>query len=189
MGIFKDLVKIVEKTEKEKKNNRFEYGCAMLFFDFPEMKSLHKKIKPEEIYETEDGGYGLEHEPHVTLLFGLHTDEVDDDDVLDVCSLKKYDEVVLNGLSLFKNDLFEVLKFDVLGDDLHYVNKILKKMPHTTDYPNYHAHSTVAYTLKGKGDGIIKRINENMNMKKPFKIKPTKIVYSKPNGSKVIRHL
>jgi 2'-5' RNA ligase len=179
MKIFENLIKIMEKTNK-KKNNRLEYGCAMLFFDFPGMKSLQDKIKPEEIYETEEG-YGLEHEPHVTLLFGLHADEIkDDDDVLDVCLQKKYEKVTLNGLSLFKNELFEVLKFDVVGDDLYYVNNILKDMPHTTDYPNYHPHTTIAYILKGKGDEVVKRLGKH----KPYKIIPKSIVYSKPNGTK-----
>ena len=68
----------------EDKNHKFEYGCVMLYFTFPEMKYLHKMVNPEDIYtEEDDSSFGLEDEPHTTLLFGLH-DTVSLDDVKDV---------------------------------------------------------------------------------------------------------
>ena len=38
----------------------------------PQMKSLHKLIKKEHIYTAPDHDYGLEDEPHITVLYGLH---------------------------------------------------------------------------------------------------------------------
>jgi hypothetical protein len=174
MSFFKKIAKMVEP----KKDNRYEYGCAMLYFDFPEIKTFHELIQPHELYAPETGGYGLENEPHITLLFGLHSDEIDDENVLDACKVKSYGNVTLKKVSLFKNPEFEVLKFDVDGEDLHYVNKILTKYPHTNKYPEYHPHCTIGYLKPGAGDEVLKRIK----MGKPYSIKPKSIVYSKPNN-------
>ena len=180
MNFSKKLITIAEK-QKKKPDNRFEYGCAMVYFDFPEMKALHAKIKKDEIYNPEGGGYGLEHEPHVTLLFGLHDEEIKDKTVMDICSLRNYDDVTLDGISLFKNPEFEVLKFDVHGDDLYYINEILTELPHTSKYPDYHPHTTIAYLKPGKGDEVVKRLKTD----KQYKVIPTEIVYSKTDRSTV----
>lgn len=183
MNFSSKLVSIIES--KEKKDNRYEYGCAMVYFDFPEMPKLHAEIKEDEIYAPKGGGYGLETEPHVTLLFGLHDEEIEDSSVLDACLLRKYKNMKLDNVSLFKNDEFEVLKFDVECEDLHYVNNILSKLPHTTRYPDYHPHTTIAYLKPGKGDDVIERLN----IKKAYKVKPEEIVYSKSDKSKVKRKI
>ena len=182
MNIFKQLVTIVES---EKKDNRYEYGCAMVYFDFPEMQNLHSMITQDEIYAPEGGGYGLETEPHVTLLFGLHDEEIDDNHVMELCSQKRYENMSLQGISLFKNPEFEVLKFDVVCDDLHHVNSLLKQLPHTSRFPDYHPHATIAYLRPGTGDNIIKRIKAG----KPYMITPKEIVYSKSNRDKIRKPL
>jgi 2'-5' RNA ligase len=181
MSFFKKIAKIVEP----KTDNRYEYGCAMLYFDFPEMKTLHGLIQPHELYAPETGGYGLENEPHITLLFGLHSDEISDDAVLDACGVRPYSNITLSNVSLFKNPDFDVLKFDVDGEDLHYVNNILTKLPHTNNFPGYHPHATIGYLKPGAGDEVLKRIK----MGKPYSVTPKSIVYSKPDKTKKIINL
>ena len=41
-------------------------GCAMLYFDFPDMEKIHDMIDDDDLYEEE--GFGLEEETHLTLL-------------------------------------------------------------------------------------------------------------------------
>lgn len=182
MNFSQKLVNMMESEEKKKIiDNRFEFGCAMVYFDFPAMKELQSKIHKDEIYDPAEGeSYGLEHEPHVTLLFGLHDEEITDKTVMDICSLRDYKETSLQGISLFKNEVFEVLKFDVVGEDLHYINKILMELPHTTRYPDYHPHATIAYLKPGTGDDVIKR----MHVEKKYEIIPKEIVYSHSDKTK-----
>ena len=37
----------------EAKGDTYSYGCAMLYYDFPKMKSMHSKIEKEDIYSEE----------------------------------------------------------------------------------------------------------------------------------------
>jgi len=156
---------------------KFPYGCSMLFFDFPQMKIIHDEIEKDDIYDEE--GHGLEDEPHVTLLYGLHSDEIEDDKVLDISS-KGIKSIGLGNVSLFENDKYDVLKFDVEAPFLHDINKELSKLPHTTDYPDYHPHCTIAYLKPGTGKKYTKLFKGRI-----YEVFPTKVVYSKPDGTKL----
>ena len=129
-------------------------GCAMLYFNLPEMDKIHSMIDEEDIFDDEDGGFGLEDEPHCTLLYGFHDDEVKGEDI--VGAIKKMelpDELELVNASLFEND-YDVLKFDVKAPngELHEINKMLcDNYPYSTDYPDYHPHSTICYIKRGNG--------------------------------------
>lgn len=173
----KQKMNIVSET---KKNHKFEYGCAMLFFSLPQMNELHKIIDENDLY-TEEEGFGLESEPHVTLLFGLHP-EVTTEDVANVMNKFNYGDCVLYNASLFKNPLYDVLKFDVRyptkgGAFLHKANAELSKFPHTTDYPDYHPHCTIGYLKPGMGDKYVKELGGH-----EYVVVPEYGVYSEPNG-------
>lgn len=164
---------INEKKEKDTEK-KYPYGCAMLYFNFPEMKTFHEKIDSEDL-----AGEGLETEPHVTILYGLHSDEIKDDDVIHIC-MKGVSSVLLHNVSCFENKEYDVLKFDVRSDFLHDTNEKLSKLPHTTDFPNYHPHCTIAYLKSGKGKKYMEQFSD-----RSFEVFPSKIVYSKPDGSKI----
>ena len=168
----------------EDKNHKYEYGCAMLYFTFPEMEYLHKMVNPEDIYtEEDDSSFGLENEPHTTLLFGLHN-TVSLSDVKNVMDEFKFGNLVAHNPSLFRNEKYDVLKFDIKystkGDEfLHKCNEKLKKFPHTSDFPNYHPHMTLAYLKLGKGIKYIRKIGMI-----EYNLTPEYGVYSQPNGNK-----
>lgn len=165
----------------------YSYGCAMLYFDFKELKEIHGKIYKEDIYNDEPG-YGLENEPHLTLLYGFHSDKIEDKDIFDSILGHDIPKLQLFNVSLFENDKYDVLKFDVRQkmdkyskkqDVLYKINSELSdKFPFSTDYPDYHPHSTIAYLKSGTGKKYVKEFKDS-----EFIVDPVKIVYSKPNES------
>jgi len=166
---------------KEISTQQHSYGAVMLFFNFEEMGELHSQIEEEDIYlDEEDKSFGLEDEPHCTLLYGLH-EGVTLKQVEQVLDEYTFYTVKAYNISLFENDKYDVLKFDIEGDNLHEVNKDLKQFPYTTDYPNYHPHMTIGYLKKGKGKKYVKKFKEKY---KEIWSAPQYCVYSQPNGEK-----
>lgn len=168
----------------EKKGDSYSSGCVMLYFDFPQMDALHKLIEPNDIYtEEEDRTYGLEDEPHCTLLYGLDP-SVTLDQVKEKVGQFQYGDLIAYNASLFENDKFDVLKFDMRypvkgGAFLHKCNKALCELPYKTDFPNYHPHMTVAYIKSGLGKKYVSLLKD-----KEYDLKPSNIVYSEADGTK-----
>jgi hypothetical protein len=152
------------------------YGCVMLYFDFPEMANLHGQINGDDVY-SEDG-FGLETEPHTTLLFGLH-DEVTTEQVAEILSGFSFGACTVRNPSLFENPLYDVLKFDVEGASLHDANAKLRTYPYTTDYPDYHPHLTVGYLKKGLG-----KVYTPKFASEPYTLNPTHAIFSKADRTK-----
>ncbi len=175
-----DLREAINKLLLE--NHKHEYGCVMLYFDFPEMEEIHKLISKEDIYEDEeDPSYGLETYPHCTLLFGLH-EEVTTPEVEEVLKNYTFSPLKLYNPSFFeKEDLYDVLKFDVQGDNLSKINKELKNFPYTNDYPNYHPHCTIAYVKPGLGQKYVDLLNKNKLNE--YELTPEYVMYSKSDGT------
>lgn len=175
-----DLRKAINKLLTE--NRKHEFGCAMLNFNFPEMKQIHELITPEDIYEDpEDPSFGLETEPHCTLLFGLH-EEVTTSEIKEIIQKYIFSPYKLYNPSFFeKEDLYDVLKFEVEGENLRKINKELKQFPHTNDYPDYKPHCTIAYLQPGLGQKYVDLLNQKgMNQ---FELPPSYSIYSKPDGT------
>lgn len=174
-----DLRKAINKLLTE--DRKHEYGCVMLFFDFPEMKQIHSLIKPEDLYEDpEDSSFGLESEPHCTLLFGLH-EEVPTEDIKKILDKYSFTTCQISEPSLFKNDKYDVLKFEVYEDSLYKINQELRRYPHTNNFPDYQAHCTIAYIKKGLGQKYVDLLNKKEMTQ--FELPPSYSIYSKPDGT------
>lgn len=166
-------------------DHKHEFGCAMLYFDFPQMKDIHNQIDKNDIYvDPEDPSFGLESEPHCTLLFGLHP-EVTTEDVTKVIDGHDLDQIFLaHNISTFDNPNYDILKFDIGykirgGNILGKINNQLRTFPHTNDFPDYHPHMTIAYLNKGEGQKYVDKFKGNQ-----FNLNPSYAVYSKPDGTK-----
>jgi 2'-5' RNA ligase len=175
---------VAESTVIEKEGDTYSKGCVMAFLDdiIPEIKDIQSKITEDEIYEEdEDRSYGFEDEPHVTILYGIHSDKVSIDEVLkSVIGLDWKQPVRIGNLGLFENEKYDVLKLKAEAQWLNSANrKLCNTLPYSNDYPDYNAHVTVAYLKPGKGKEILERIGE-INMKAT----PNKMVYSLPDGEK-----
>lgn len=168
------------KTLNEKSGDTYEYGCSMVYFNSPEIKRIQESIAPEDLYTEEgDRSFGVEDEHHVTLLYGLHANEVDDNDVMNISS-ENIPEIKLENVSAFKNEKYDVLKFDASSEKLHEINANLSKLPHTTSFPDYHPHATIAYLKPGCSEKYIQECEGLTDI-----VKPIEIVYSKPGGEKI----
>ena len=91
-------------------------------------------------------------------------------------------EVTLSKIGMFDNadKGFDVVKFDVTGQDLHKMNKSFTDLPHTNDFPDYHPHVTISYVKGGTGNDYTKTLSKEDSLV----VKPNKVVYSKANGEK-----
>jgi hypothetical protein len=178
--------------EMKKKDTKkaYDYGCVMLYFKVPTLKEYTSKIEDSDVYDEE--GFGIETKSHVTLLYGLHDEEIKDDDVFDLVMKEHYPDLILISPSLFENPEYDVLKFDVKYPEdvksdkvLHKVNKkLMDTFPYTTNFPKYHPHCTIAYLKKGKGKEYVKMFKDA-----EIVVHPNKIVYSKSDGSKETKYL
>ena len=170
---FESFMETFEESINEGKKN--EYGSAELLFNFPDMKIFHEKIE-----ESDLAGDGIEENPHVTLIYGLHSDEIKENEIIDTCQSVKIGPMDLHNISLFENEDYDVLKFDVRSNFLHKINEKLTDFPHTTEYPDYHAHSTIAYLKSGKGKKYVEMFSS-----RAFEVYPTHFVYNKSSGEKI----
>lgn len=99
---------------------------------------------------------GRETDIHITVKFGLHTDDADE--VKEVVNGFGTVRATLNGFSLFENDDADVLKIDIDSENLKDLNKLIADELECTDtYPKYIPHMTVAYLKPGKGRKYVKK--------------------------------
>lgn len=178
--------------ESQSIEQSYDYGCSMLFFSTKPFQKIYKNIDENDLYNEEN--LGIENEPHVTLLYGIHDgghethNRLSDSEIelliqLSYPELDDYDNPLplkLQNISYFDKEKYDVLKFDVSGDYIFDINKNLRDhFEYTTDFPKYHPHCTIAYLKKGKAKKYIKLFK-----KQEFEILPQKIVYSRPGKEK-----
>lgn len=163
---------LLEKAQSKK----LDYGCVMLYASIPDWNKHISIIDKEDIYDDEFKDFGLEKTPHVTVLFGIHLDESDPEDVKQFIKTFKPIEVTIDKISIFeasKDKEYDVVKYDVpVTDELQmYHDFVLKRFPNTQTFPEYHPHMTIAYVLAGKGKKYVSKV-------KPFKVSFDTAVYS-----------
>jgi len=163
-----------------KSGTMYEYGCLMLYVDIPNWSELTKDILEEDLFEKDNERYGIETEPHITILYGVHSDVPDEkvENLFKGIDKGDFDIKVISKNCFFNKD-YDVLKLDISSEKLNQLNKLGKTLPHTDTYPTYKPHMTIAYLKKGEGS---KYVNETYTLDIN---KIDKIVYSKPNGEKI----
>lgn len=177
------MIKLLDLLKEDK--GKFDYGCVMLYFDFPNINEIQNKIDSEDIFTKEgDRSFGLETDPHITLLYGLH-EEVTTQQVINILEGSSFGEIILHNVSLFETPEYDVLKFDVKYPSrgipfLHKMNKLLITLPHTTSFPDYHPHMTIGYLNSGSGKKYVELFKDL-----EFTLEPSYLVYSKPNGTEI----
>ena len=107
---------------EEGKTHKNIYGALMVKVEHPTWKSeILSMIDKEDIYDKPD--FGLEVEPHVTVLFGFHKN-ADFDKIKELVKDQGYSEIKFKNLDelfdKFKTELY-IINAPVLAvDDLYY---------------------------------------------------------------------
>lgn len=167
--IFKNQIKLINET-----SGPHSYGCIMGYID---SQLETPSIENSELYQPFT--HGIEEEKHITLLYGIEDEQVDLDDILDFLKCLKLPTIELTGISLFENEDFDVIKFEVNSDLLHTMNKLAcMSFPFKTDHPEYVPHVTIGYVLPGNGSKY-KEIFDTPRM-----VDIDYWIYSRPNGEK-----
>lgn len=141
--------------------------------------SLGKEIPDSDLADD-----GRETEPHITVKYGLHTD--DHKPIQNILKDEKPITLRLGKTSLFppnEEDGYEVVKADVVSPDLHRLNKKISGLPHTDTHPEYKPHATVAYVKIGKGKKYVGRDLSG------HEYTTDHIIFSSKSGKKVPVHL
>ena len=160
--------------------NGYSYGCVMVEVPVKNWEALTQIIDIDDIYEEKgDSTYGIQKNPHLTLLYGLH-ENVTNEQVKKV--FDDFDEninIEIEGVDIFENPKFDVVKFNIKKTNtLQNLFNKLSELPNSNEYPDYKPHITIAYVKSGTGK---KYVNPNYKHKVS---NVDEITYSKPNDDK-----
>ena len=161
-------------------SDSYDFGCAMVEIPFEDWNQITGKIDPEDAYEVEgDRSYGIQDNPHVTILYGLHG-SVSPEELKSV--LDRFNgnlKIKIAGIGIFENEDFDVVKMNVVPDGgLQQLHDMVSELPNSDQYPEYKPHITIAYVKKGSG-----RKYEDPSFSREVS-EISEICYSMPDGSK-----
>lgn len=151
------------------KNTSREYAFLMIDYEGNDfIEKIQSKIKKEHLYTEEDNDdYGIEKNPHVTLVPCLNND-------VDINKLKTYlddiseYDIILTDVSKFECENFDVLKCAVKSNKLIETNKkIVKDFETHSEYKDYTPHLTIAYMKHGMADKYTENILPKLIHLKP----------------------
>jgi len=161
----------------ERKNETLEYGCIMLKANVKDWKEKISIVREEDLYVKEND-YGYEKEPHVTVLYGLHDDEVEIDELHEELQKMRPFRSTIDTISIFETEDYDVVKFEVpVNEELKKYRERFLKFPNTQTYSEYHPHMTIAYVEKGKGKKYVSKVE-------PFEVEFREAIYSPASGIK-----
>ena len=135
-------------------------GCIYLQLDRKGWNSITGIFEEEYLYynDEESFSYGIEKEPHITLLYGLESESFNDKEFYKVAIPIKDYNIDITGVGLFENEKYHVLHFTVNCDELYEQNQLIKdKFEYKNDYPIYSPHITIAYLKPNNAMSIIYR--------------------------------
>lgn len=163
-------------------NEAYDFACLMVKLDFSNWGSLKEHFDEEDFCEDEKG---FEEYPHVTVLYGIHSDGVNPKQMKKFVDKFNRDKIIveLEEVTLFENEKFDVVKFDIndIHGDLHKINKAIRdNFDYTSNFPDYHPHVTIAYVKPGLGKKYVEKFKDL----KYILAESKKIVYSEPSGQK-----
>ena len=163
-----------------KESSGYEYGCVMVEVPVSNWNEITSYIDPEDVYTGDDDTHGIQDNPHVTILYGLH-DGVTEEQIKSVFEgFTESINIEVDGIGIFENKDYDVVKFNVNPDGaLQELHNRLSEFPNSNSFPDYKPHITIAYVNKGTGKKYVKPDYK-------YTVKNVdKITYSLPSGEKV----
>lgn len=158
-------------------------GCVMMMVNIPDWDDVCQMINTEDVYSP-DEDHGVEHTPHITVLYGFYS-FVMLHDVLEVMNTFNPPSVTFGSIGIFEEHPdFDVVKVNVESEDLAHMHLKLSDLPNEQTFPTYKPHMTIAYVKKGtakKYEGLKINLEGQMIL--------DEAVYSSPNGEKILLRL
>ena len=138
---------------------KYDYGCLMAILNQDVAKKIiefnYSLIDDKYLYK-EGSEYGREVHPHTTIKYGL-TKSYSFDKMSEMLKSVKPFRIKINGVSIFENDKFDVVKLDIGGKELHDLHDKFSELPNEDEYDEYHPHITLAYVKPGMGKKFINK--------------------------------
>ena len=132
--------------------NQESYGCLMAVMDPRDGLDVLKLASTIPVQDLHDKG--VEKMPHVTVLYGIHTD--DGSEVGRAIRAFGPAVIEIGGLGMFEADDYDVLYMQVGSDSLMRMNSVLtESIDYTQTQPSYRPHVTLAYLKKGTGKNYV----------------------------------
>ena len=132
----------IEKFNEFESNKKGYVGIKL---DIPNWEELCKIIKPEDIVSLED-------DPHVTVIYGIHS-FVNANDVLTNLRLLKLPNIEFGKVGFFPGAESDVVIIELESPDLHDLHSILKtNLSNEQTHPTYNPHVTLGYVKKGTAE-------------------------------------
>lgn len=137
-----------------------------------ELQHVQSQIRDEDLGED-----GRETEYHVTVRYGLHTDDAEDVRPI----LSGFGPVAMTFgkptcfLGSESGKDYDVIILPVDSPDLHRLHGLLGPLPHTDTHPEYKPHLTIAYVKAGLGE---KYANEIVYARTTFRETVNSVVFS-----------
>lgn len=174
----------------EKKDGPHEFSSTQVELEGElAQKILQLGLQIPEETLAEDG---REDNPHITVKYGLHTQDVEE--VKDLLEGYGPIKVKLGKTSIFPakeassqrgGPEYDVVKIDVESEDLEQLNKLLcKNLEYTDIHPEYHPHITLAYVKSRLGEQFV-----GMDDVEGEEVEFNWLVFSDKEGNKTEIHL
>jgi hypothetical protein len=163
-----------------KESTSYDYGCVMVEVPVTNWNEITSIINKDDLYEVEGENYGIQDNPHLTLLYGLKPNITKEqvEQVLEKSVDGEKIEIEIENIGLFENDNFDVVKFNVKKtEQLQKLFDSLSELPNENTFPDYNPHMTIAYVKKGLGKKYTKTYSH--------KVSSNDICYSMANGEKI----
>lgn len=168
---------------RDMQNVRYDFSSVHIDVPSPLAEELMnwtlRNVKDGDLYIVPgDSSYGREDEMHVTVLYGLHSNQPDE--VKKLVTGEPKIQVKLGEINIFPNPKFDVLIVEVESKELRDLNKKLEgNVEYTNKYDRYRPHITLAYIKKNRG---WKHRGKRVWSGQQFET--SKIVFSSKNGIK-----
>jgi hypothetical protein len=173
-------MKIKKYIQFVKESTSYDYGCVMVEVPVSNWNEITSIINKDDLYEVEGENYGIQDNPHLTLLYGLKPNITKEqvEQVLEKSVDGEKIEIEIENIGLFENDNFDVVKFNIKKtEQLQKLFNSLSELPNENTFPDYNPHMTIAYVKKGLGKKYTKTYSH--------KVSSNDICYSMANGEKI----
>jgi len=144
-------------------------------------------IDEQDVFSNPDYPYlGREENTHCTVLYNIV--DTEPEQAQKVLTGEPSFNVELGELSVFENDMFDVIKINVSGqglDDLHEVAS--SEIDHDELYHKFNPHVTIAFLKKYKGTRLLERVNKRKFV--GIKLKVNKLLFNKYRKDETVINL